>query len=198
MGKNDKKNWHEFKEEHDTTQEQEFVEEELNSEENPVHEESLPHYSYEELSNQLTLAQQKAHEHWEMSVRAKAELDNVLRRTKREISDASRYSIGKLVDALLPVLDSLEQANQIALKENHVTMHEGLELTIKLFLDAFKKFDVQQIDPIGEPFNPQEHEAMTMQDAPDAEPNSVISVFQKGYKLSDRVIRPARVIVSKK
>jgi molecular chaperone GrpE len=77
-------------------------------------------------------------------------------------------------------------------------MREGLELTMKLFLDVLQKFDVQQIDPMGVAFDPQEHEAMSIQDVPGTAPNTVIAVFQKGYKLSDRVIRPARVVVSKK
>jgi molecular chaperone GrpE len=197
MVKHDKKDWHQFKEKHET-QEQDQAEEELDSEESAPQEEALGHSSYKELSEQLTLAEQKAHEHWEMSVRAQAELENVRRRAQREIDNAYKYNIGEIVSALLPVLDSLEQAKQMALKEENTAMCEGLELTMKLFTDVLQKFDVHSIDPIGEPFNPKEHEAMALQDAPDAEPNSVITVFQKGYKLSDRVIRPARVIVSKK
>jgi molecular chaperone GrpE len=77
-------------------------------------------------------------------------------------------------------------------------MREGLELTMKLFVDALEKFDVVQLDPLNAPFDPQEHEAMSIMNAPDLPPNTVITVFQKGYKLNDRVIRPARVIVSKK
>lgn len=197
MSKHDKKNWHQFKEENEP-QENEHSEDESIDEEVFPHEESLEHASYKELSEKLTLAEQKAHENWEKSVRAMAELDNVRRRAEREVANAHRYGVEKLISALLPIVDSLEQAMQMAAKEENSAMHEGLELTMKLFIDALQKFDVQQIDPIGLVFDPQEHEAMSMQDAPGAEPNSVIAVFQKGYKLSDRVIRPARVIVSKK
>lgn len=199
MSKHDKKNWQQFKEENQA-QEANSTEENMDLGAEPEHEEeeSLEHLSYEELSEKLTLAEQQVHENWEKSVRALAELDNVRRRAEREVDNAHRYGAEKLISSLLPVMDSLEQALQMAAKEEDAAMREGLELTMKLFLDALQKFDVQQLDPMGLPFNPQEHEAMTMQEAPDVAPNTVVAVFQKGYKLSDRVIRPARVIVSKK
>lgn len=199
MSKHDKKNWQQFKEENQA-QEANSTDEnmDLGAEPEYAEEESLEHLSYEEISEKLTLAEQQAHENWEKSVRALAELDNVRRRAEREIDNAHRYGAEKLISSLLPVMDSLEQALQMAAKEEDAAMREGLELTMKLFLDALQKFDVQQLDPMGLPFNPQEHEAMTMQEAPGVAPNTVVAVFQKGYKLSDRVIRPARVIVSKK
>lgn len=199
MSKHDKKNWQQFKEENQA-QEANSTDEniDLGAEPEYAEEESLEHLSYEEVSEKLTLAEQQAHENWEKSVRALAELDNVRRRAEREIDNAHRYGAEKLISSLLPVMDSLEQALQMAAKEEDAAMREGLELTMKLFLDALQKFDVQQLDPMGLPFNPQEHEAMTMQEAPGVAPNTVVAVFQKGYKLSDRVIRPARVIVSKK
>lgn len=199
MSKHDKKNWQQFKEENQA-QEANSTDEniDLGAEPEYAEEESLEHLSYEEVSEKLTLAEQQAHENWEKSVRALAELDNVRRRAEREIDNAHRYGAEKLISSLLPVMDSLEQALQMAAKEEDAAMREGLELTMKLFLDALQKFDVQQLDPMGLPFNPQEHEAMTMQEVPDVAPNTVVAVFQKGYKLSDRVIRPARVIVSKK
>lgn len=202
MSKKEKKDWSQFKETHQNEEHQskesqdESSEEAIDFAEHP--EASLDHPSYVELSEKLTLAEQQAHENWEKAVRAQAELDNVRRRTEREITNAHRYGVEKLIYSLLPVIDSLEQALQLAITTEDVSMREGLELTLKLFVDALQKFEVQQIDPIGAPFDPQLHEAMSMQDAPDAEPNTVLAVFQKGYKLSDRVIRPARVIVSKK
>ncbi|CAM2957312.1 Heat-shock protein GrpE(HSP-70 cofactor) [Legionella steigerwaltii] len=204
MSKQDKKNWHQFKEQHQNEEHQsketsEGHEEVLDLPEEIAHPEpSLDHPSYIELSEKLTLAEQQAHENWEKAVRAQAELDNVRRRTEREVANAHRYGVEKLISDLLPVIDSLEQALQLAVKAEDASMKEGLELTLKLFMDVLKKFEVQQIDPTGAPFDPQLHEAMSMQDAPDAEPNTVLAVFQKGYKLSDRVIRPARVVVSKK
>ena len=203
MSEHNKKNWQKFKE--DSQSQEEHVDESMNGDESMAvdegavpQEESLEHSSYKELSEQLTLAEQKAHDNWEKSVRAMAELDNVRRRAEREIANAHRYGAEKLLSSLLPVVDSLEQALQMAAKEEDAAMREGLELTMKLFVDVLEKFDVQQIDPMGLPFDPQEHEAMSMQDAPGAAPNTVIAVFQKGYKLNDRVIRPARVIVAKK
>jgi molecular chaperone GrpE len=157
----------------------------------------LEHPSYLALEEKLTLAEQKAHENWEKTVRAMAELDNVRRRAERDVTNAHRYGQEKLIDSFLPVIDSLEQAIQLTEDKTDDSMREGLLLTLKLFLDALKKVDVEQIDPLGAVFNPQEHEAMSMQEVLDAEPNSIIAVYQKGYKLNDRIIRPARVIVAK-
>lgn len=196
MSKNSSKDWGKFKEEHDAREELEINEVEENE---PEHENmsALDHPSYIALEEKLTLAEQQAHENWEKSVRALAELENVRRRAERDVENAHRYSLEKFSSALLPVIDSLEQALQLADKEANASMHEGLELTMKLFNSVLEKFGVQQLDPVGEAFNPQEHEAMSMQESPDCESNKVLMVFQKGYKLNDRVIRPARVIVSK-
>ena len=194
MSKHDKKDWNKFKEEHQVDEE---LKEESFSEEKIHEEAALDHPSYKALEEQLTLAEQKAHEYWEKSVRAAAELDNVRRRMEREVANAHKYGMEKLISSLLPVIDSLEQALQIADKDSNQAMYEGLELTMKLFTDVMQKFGVEQIDPVGATFDPQLHEAMSIQEAPGTPPNSVIAVFQKGYKLSDRVIRPARVIVSK-
>lgn len=202
MSKKEKKDWHQFKEKNSNEEQQfnevqeEHVEEILDL--NDHNEASLEHPNYAKLSEKLTLAEQQAHENWEKAVRVQAELDNFRRRAEREIANAHRYGGEKLISSLLPIVDSLEQALQLAVKAEDVSMIEGLELTLKLFVDVLQKFEVQQIDPIGTTFDPQLHEAMSMQDAPDAEPNTVIAVFQKGYRLGDRVIRPARVVVSKK
>ncbi|WP_454781928.1 nucleotide exchange factor GrpE [Legionella sp. WA2022007384] len=198
MSKKQDKNWHQFKEENESKHVENSEDTVDLSEEIDHSEPSLAHPSYIELSEKLTLAEQQSHENWEKAVRAQAELDNVRRRADREVSNAHRYGVEKIITDLLPVIDSLEQALQLAVKEEDAAMREGLELTLKLFMDVLKKFEVQQIDPMGMPFDPQIHEAMSMQDVPGAEPNTVLAVFQKGYKLSDRVIRPARVVVSKK
>lgn len=197
MSEENKKDWSKFKEENKVEEGLSDDESLDSTEESKLEEIALDHPSYSNLEEQLTLAEQKAHENWEKSVRALAELDNVRRRMEREVANAHKYGTEKLITSLLPVVDSLEQALQIAEKNSDTSMHEGLELTMKLFSDALQKFDVEQIDPAGEIFDPQQHEAMSIQDVPGAAPNSVIAVFQKGYKLNDRVIRPARVIVSK-
>jgi molecular chaperone GrpE len=199
----DQKDWNKFKEENQQLADNEQVEEDNQIESDfQEHNESteagaLDHPSYVALEEQLTLAEQKAHENWEKSVRALAELDNVRRRMEREVANAHKYGAEKIISALLPIMDSLEQALQLADKSGDTAMHEGLELTMKLFTDALQKFDVTVLDPMGEIFDPQQHEAMAMQPAPDVAPNTIIAVFQKGYKLSDRVIRPARVVVAK-
>lgn len=159
--------------------------------------EALSHPSYTALEEQLTLAEQKAHENWEKAVRATAELENIRRRTEREVEQAHRYALEKFVRELLPVLDSLDQAMQLSAGHGDKAMTEGIELTIKLFTDAFEKQGVSALNPVGEKFDPQHHEAMSMVSSPEAEPNSIISVMQKGYLLNGRVIRPARVLIAK-
>ena len=195
----DNEKWQKIKEDSESTLD-ESVEDEFAEEEDDTelsHDAVLEHPSYAALEEKLTLSEQKAHENWEKSVRAMAELENVRRRAERDVTNAHRYGLEKLISSMLPVMDSLEQALQLVDEATQPAMYEGLQLTMKLFLDTLHKQDVTQIDPLGQPFNPQEHEAMSIQDAPDAAPNSVVVVFQKGYKLNDRVIRPARVIVAK-
>jgi molecular chaperone GrpE len=158
--------------------------------------EELEHLSYEALETKLTQAEQLAHQNWDKATRALAELENVRRRAERDVAQAHKYSLERFVDGVLPVVDSLEQALQLVDEHADQAMHEGLSLTMKLFLSVLNKFQVEQLDPLGQPFNPQEHEAMSMQEA-DAPSSSIIMVFQKGYKLNDRLIRPARVVVAK-
>lgn len=158
---------------------------------------ALEHPSYEALEEKLTLAEQKVHEHWEKLVRQVAEVDNIRRRAERDVANAHRYALEKFVNTLLPVADSLEHAIVLAERQGDVALHEGLLLTMKLLLETLEKADVKQIDPQGLVFDPQTHEAMSIQPSTDVPPNTVLTVFQKGYLLNDRIIRPARVIVSK-
>jgi molecular chaperone GrpE len=192
------KDWHAIKKQSELAEEQLTSEEEEGGKSGEEKGEvALEHDSYAVLEEKLTLAEQKAHENWEKAVRAMAELDNVRRRSERDIANAHRYGQEKLIYSFLPVIDSLEHALEAVDKATVDSMREGLTLTLKLFMDALEKLDVNQIDPQGAAFNPQEHEAMSMQETTDVEPNTILSVFQKGYKLSDRVIRPARVVVAK-
>ena len=197
MSEKKNKDWKKFKEESEIHSDLDNDAEVEAVDDVDVSHSALDHPSYLALEEKLTLAEQQAHEHWEKSVRAMAELENVRRRADREIANAHRYGLEKLILSLLPVVDSLEQAIQLADKHNDMGMHEGLELTMKLFLDVLEKHDVCQLDPKGAVFDPQQHEAMTMQASADAANNTVLAVFQKGYVLNDRVIRPARVIVAK-
>lgn len=198
MTEKHKKDWKKFKDKHVIKEEQELdsklEEVAIGSAETTT---ALEHPSYPELEEKLTLAEQKAHENWEKAVRAVAELENVRRRAERDVANAHRYSLEKFVNSLLSVLDSLEQAIQLAVEHLDSSMREGLELTMKLFLDVLGKYEVQQIDPKDEMFDPHQHEAMSMQEVPGVTPNTILVVCQKGYKLYDRVIRPARVIVAK-
>ena len=193
MTKKPEKDWKKFKEENTVPPESDA---EVN--EGPdLNSAALDHPSYLALEEQLTLAEKQAHENWEKSVRAMAELDNIRRRAERDVEHAHRYSLEKFSAALLPVADSLEQALQLAEKETDANMREGLLLTMQLLVGVLDKFDVKQLNPLGVVFNPQLHEAMSMQSSADVPPNTVLMVFQKGYTLNDRVIRPARVVVSK-
>jgi molecular chaperone GrpE len=159
--------------------------------------EALDHPSYEALEQKLTESEQKTHENWEKVVRVTAEMDNLRRRSERDVANAHRYGLEKFINTLLPVVDSLEQAELLANQHGDSAMHEGIQLTMKLLVDMLEKANVEQLNPIGDVFNPELHEAMTMQASPDATPNTILTVFQKGYKLNDRVIRAARVIVAK-
>lgn len=200
MSDDSKKDWAKFKEALEQGDHTEAQEEELSSDdeiEDSTTLSALEHPDYKALEEKLTLAEQQSHENWEKSVRSAAELDNVRRRAERDVINAHKYGSEKLIKQLLPVLDSLEQALQLAQKEDNTAMQEGLELTMRIFIESLEKEQVRQTNPIGQTFNPQEHEAMSMQESDEAAPNSVVAVFQKGYMLHDRVIRPARVVVAK-
>lgn len=137
------------------------------------------------------------------TLRAQAEIQNIRRRAERDVANAHKFGQEKLIKELLAVVDSLERGIQTVdeqegeLEGTAKTLRDGSELTLKMFLDALAKFQVKQIDPLGEPFDPQFHEAMSMVESPDTEPNSVIAVMQKGFTLNDRLVRPAMVVVSK-
>jgi len=148
---------------------------------------------------ELEKAQKKAHENWELLLRAKAETENIKRRAQIDVQNAHKFALEKFVKELIPVIDSFEQGIlAIANDEKSDPKHkEGMDMAMNLFLANIKKFSVEQINPIKQPFNPQLHEAMTMQETKEAKPNTVLQVFQKGYTLNERVIRPARVIVAK-
>ena len=150
---------------------------------------------------QLELEAQKAQaelqEFRERYMRTVAELDNVRKRAAREVEQAHRYGVEKLATELLPVLDSLELAVAHAGSADAKSLAAGQEATLKLLAKAFEKFAIQPLDPVGEPFDPQRHEAMAMRESDTAEPDSVVEVVQRGYELNGRLLRPARVIVAR-
>ncbi len=155
--------------------------------------------SVDELLKKLEEANQVIAEQKDSVIRAAAEEQNVRRRAQRDVENAHKFALEKFSNDLLPVVDTLERAldSQNGDDESVKAMREGVELTLKMLLDALKKHGVEQLDPVGEPFNPQEHEAMSMQPNPDMEPNTVMAVLQKGYSLNGRLVRPAMVVVSK-
>ncbi|MGH8138838.1 MAG: nucleotide exchange factor GrpE [Steroidobacteraceae bacterium] len=151
----------------------------------------------ERLQQALTEAEDRARNHWEQYLRAVAELDNVRKRAQRDIEAANRYGLEKFAAELLPVQDSLELAVQNAGKADARSLAQGQEATLQLLKKAMEKIGVVAIDPRGEPFDPARHEAMLTQESATAEPDSVLQVVQPGYELNGRLLRPARVIVTK-
>ena len=147
----------------------------------------------------LTDARSKADEHWEQCLRLQAELENLRKRSERDLVQAHKFALEKFAAELLPVRDSLEMGVAAAAEESASVAHlrEGSELTLKLLTSALEKFNIQEINPLNEKFNPEYHEAMSMQERADVPPNTVVTVVQKGYLLNDRLIRPAMVIVSR-
>jgi molecular chaperone GrpE len=152
------------------------------------------------VDEQLAAALDKLTESKDAVLRAEAEMQNVRRRAERDVENAHKYGIERFLQNILPVMDSIEKsiesADQDDRDENDPVI-EGIRLGYKLLLDVLEREQVEVVDPLGEPFDPNEHEAMSMVENPDMEPNSVFAVMQKGYKLNNRLVRPAKVMVSK-
>ena len=152
------------------------------------------------LQEQLEAAEAAAGMARDELLRVQAEMQNLRRRTEQDIEKAHKFGQEKFSTELLAVMDNLERsaaAAEASEDEAVQAIKEGVELTLKGFMDCFKRFNIEAVDPLGEPFDPQLHQAMSIQESPDAETNSVIAVMQKGYTLHGRVIRPAMVMVSK-
>lgn len=153
----------------------------------------------EELKQALAEAEQKASDNWDKAVRAQAEMENLKKRLQKDIEDAHKFALAGFAKELLPVLDSLRLGLQAATGESEEVQkfRVGSELTIKQFEAALAKFNIVEIDPIGQPFNAEFHQAMAMQVADDVVDNTVVNVFQKGYMLNGRLLRPAMVVVAR-
>lgn len=150
----------------------------------------------ESLVQELEDAQQKISDFQDRMLRMQAEMENLRKRTERDLSNAHKYGIEKFAGELLQVKDSLELglgASDVDLAK----LQEGTELTLKMLTAVLKKFSIEEIDSLGEAFDPNLHEAMTLQESAEYSPNTVINVMQKGYTLNDRLLRPAMVIVAK-
>lgn len=135
----------------------------------------------------------------EADLRARAEIQNVRKRAERDVEQAHKFALEKFAGDILAVADSLERALATLDPDNEAfkPAREGTELTLKMLLDVFARYGIEQVDPQGQAFNPELHEAMTMVPNPDLAPNTVVDVLEKGYTLNGRLLRPARVVVSK-
>jgi molecular chaperone GrpE len=157
--------------------------------------------SGDDLGAQLAAAQAEVAALKDQALRGQAEAENIRRRAARDVENAHKFALEKFASELLPVIDSLEKAVESAQGDEGAAgaaaIGEGVELSLKLFLDVLEKAGISRIHPVGEPFDPQLHEAMAMVEHPDAEPNSVLDVMQAGYTLNGRLVRAAMVVVSK-
>ncbi len=143
---------------------------------------------------QATVADQK-----DAVIRAKAEVDNIRRRSAQDVEKARKFALEKFSAELLPVVDNLERAIECICKddENQRALAEGVELTLQSMRSVLEKYGIKEVESHGKPFNPELHQAMSMHESDEVEPNTVTAVMQKGYELNGRLIRPAMVMVSK-
>jgi molecular chaperone GrpE len=143
-------------------------------------------------------ARNKADSHWDQCLRLQADIDNLRKRNERDLINAHKFALEKFAVDLLPVKDSLEMGLAAAGENTDVAgLKEGGELTLKMLTSAMGKYNINEVNALNEIFNPEYHEAISVQERADVKPNTVVTVVQKGYVLNDRLIRPAMVIVSK-
>ncbi len=148
------------------------------------------------LQDELEKARRKADEYHDKVLRMQAEMENLRKRAERDVSNTHKYAIEKFASELLAVKDSLELGLDAGEVEA-AKLQEGTALTLKVLVSALQKFAIEEVDPVGEAFDPNLHQAMTTQESREHEPNTVIQVMQKGYTLHERLLRPAMVIVSR-
>ena len=178
---------------------QEAVEQEQASEQQAQGDDNSAEAEIAALHAELEAAKQTIEDQKDSVVRAAAEVENIRRRAAQDVDKAHKFALEKFAGDLLPVLDNLERAIEFADKDNEAIkpMLEGVEMTAKSFVEALGKFNVEVVEPQGETFNPDLHQAMSMQPSEDVAPNTVLAVMQKGYTLNGRLLRPALVMVSK-
>ena len=180
----------------EANQEQEPVVEEVVHEAEMQAEEEALVQAEEDLIEWINTAEKKAEENWDLLLRTKAEMENLKRRTQKDLENAHKFGIEKFVSELLPVMDSME-LGLAAEEASAESLREGMSLTLNMVKQMFEKFNITMVDPINEKFNPELHQAMSAQPTDEVEPNTVIAVMQKGYLLNERLVRPAMVMVSK-
>ncbi len=151
----------------------------------------------EELRVKLAASEERSKNHWDQYLRAVAELDNVRKRAARDIEQANRFGLEKFANALVPVKDSLDLAVASAGQADTAALAEGQLATQRLLAKAFERIGIVEIDPAGQPFDANLHEAVAMQESTTVEPDSVLAVVQRGYQLNGRLLRAARVLVAR-
>ena len=158
-----------------------------------------PEASGEDLAARVQVLEEQLAGAQDQALRVAADLQNVRRRAEQDVEKAHKFALEKFAGDLLPIIDSLERGLELSNPDDESIrpMREGIELTLKMFQDTLKRYNLEAVDPHGQPFNPEHHQAMAMQENADVEPNSVLNVFQKGYLLNGRLLRPAMVVVSK-
>ncbi|AMJ86560.1 molecular chaperone GrpE [Alteromonas sp. 76-1] len=179
----------------ETVQDAEVIQEEQSS---PEAESDATQRIYE-LETALSEAQATIKEQQDSVLRARADVENARRRAEMEVEKARKFALERFAGELLPVVDNLERAIELTDGENEAVkpLLEGVEMTHKSFLSTIEKFGLSLIDPQGETFNPDLHQAMSMQESADHAPNTVMAVMQKGYQINGRLLRPAMVMVSR-
>ncbi|MCW8091435.1 nucleotide exchange factor GrpE [Alteromonas sp. ASW11-130] len=152
-----------------------------------------------ELQNALNEAQNTIKDQQESVLRARADMENARRRAEAEVEKARKFALERFAGELLPVIDNLERAIEVSDANNDAIkpLLEGVEMTHKSFISTIEKFGMKLINPQGEQFNPELHQAMSMQESAEHEPNTVMAVMQKGYEINGRLLRPAMVMVSR-
>jgi molecular chaperone GrpE len=175
-----------------------LVTEGMENEANVMDELTQANFRIEDLEQQLAESEAALAGRKDVEIRAAAETQNIRTRAAKDVEQARKFALEKFANELLPVLDNLERALQGTDPENEATkaIYEGVDLTMKGFLTSVAKFGVKQVNPQGETFNPEHHQAIGMQPSPDFPANTVMMVMQKGYLLNDRLLRPAMVMVS--
>ena len=155
--------------------------------------------SGETMEQQLAKARNTIKDYWDQMMRLRAEIDNNRKRAERDVENAHKYALKSFVENLLPVIDSMEMGQTAANADNATleSIREGSELTIGMFVQVLEKNGLEQVDPLGEKFDPERHQAISMVDVDSAESNTVVEVMQKGFLLNDRLVRPAMVVVAK-
>jgi molecular chaperone GrpE len=169
------------------------------AEQHEAEQEQSPEAEIAMLYAELETAKQTIAGQKDSVVRAAADVDNIRRRAAQDVEKAHKFALEKFANELLPVIDNLERAIEFSDKENETLkpLLEGIDMTVKSFNDAVAKFGVEIVNPQGEQFNPEFHQAMSIQPSNDVSPNTVLAVMQKGYTLNGRLLRPAMVMVSK-